>query len=79
MKYQRSTTFCCKEIEARKSEFVTKTQFLYWEILQWKNVLLEGLQWKNVLRNFTVEKCTKKVYGTYVLRGFKERNAMRTL
>ena len=29
MKYQRSTTFGCKEIEVRKSESVAKTQFLF--------------------------------------------------
>jgi len=28
LKYQRSTTFGCKDIEIRKSEFVVKTQFL---------------------------------------------------
>ena len=28
MKYQRSTIFCCKDIEVRKSEFVAKIQFL---------------------------------------------------
>ena len=29
MKYQRFTTFGCKDIEVRKSEFVTKTKFLW--------------------------------------------------
>ena len=29
MKYLRSTTLGCKDIEIRKSEFVAKTQFLY--------------------------------------------------
>ena len=28
MKYQRSTTFGCKDIIVRESEFVAKTQFL---------------------------------------------------
>ena len=32
MKYQRSTTLGSKDIEIRKVEFVTKTQFIYLEI-----------------------------------------------
>ena len=35
LKYLRSTTLCCKDIEIRKLEFVTKTQFLYTTSLVW--------------------------------------------
>ena len=59
LKYQRSTTFGCKGIEVRKSEFVAKTQFLCrikhrWKLIFQKVVAHLDVLQKRIQRVYTV-------------------------
>jgi len=50
LKYLRSLTLKCKDIGIRKSEFVTKTQFLY-NTISIANILEFGIliTWKEII------------------------------
>jgi len=54
LKYLRSPTLKCKDIGIRKSEFVTKTQFLYVSI--------------NIVNQTIINKVLKREYGIILIR-----------